>query len=64
MSKENEENEEKCSNCLFVEVKQEDVPNSSTYTTVSAHYCRRFPPVFEGIIRVSHDGWCGEYKQG
>jgi len=53
---------EKCKNCRFVHERQEPVDGGAVYTTVAAHFCVRYPPSTVGIIRVAHDGWCGEYK--
>ena len=60
-----EEDIEECRNCKFVHERQEPVEGGvgyETYKTVTAHFCVRYPPSTVGIIRVSHDGWCGEYK--
>jgi len=67
MSEQKTEKQEKeiecCKKCTFVFKRLEDVPNTSNYTRVDAFFCRRYPPSTIGIIRVVHDGWCGEWKE-
>jgi len=57
-----EETVEACKNCRFARERQEPIDSNTSYQTVSAHFCVRYPPSTIGIIRVAHDGWCGEYK--
>jgi hypothetical protein len=52
--------EECCKNCFYVHTRKEPAYESLSKT---GYYCRRYPPSTIGIIRVSHDGWCGEYHR-
>lgn len=52
-----------CKNCTFVHVRKELTADVSVGVPVDAHFCRRYPPSTIGIIRVAHNGWCGEWKE-
>jgi len=57
-----EETVEECKSCRFVRERQDPTKVGVAYQTSTAYFCVRYPPSTIGIIRVSHDGWCGEYK--
>lgn len=55
-----------CKNCFYVQRRIEPAQHQNTIgvvTDMAAFYCRRYPPSTIGIIRVSHDGWCGEWHE-
>ena len=54
--------DETCKSCFYVHKRNEPDPNGNPTSRV-AYFCRRYPPSTIGIIRVAHDGWCGEFHK-